>query len=239
VPNVVDRIVQQAVHQVLSPHYEPTFHDRSHGFRPGRSCHTAIKQAKQDLEDGYDWVVDIDLRKFFDEVSHDRLISRLEQRIADRRVTWLIRLMLRAKVVIPDGVVVANERGTPQGGPLSPLLSNIVLDELDWEVDRRGHRFVRYADDCNIYVRTERAGVRVMESVRSFIEKRLRLKVNVDKSEVAKPAERTFLSLKLWRLKSGKVYVMVADAALRRLRAELKALTPRNWGQSLEIASGG
>jgi group II intron reverse transcriptase/maturase len=234
VPNVVDRIVQQAVHQVLSPHYEPTFHDRSHGFRPGRSCHTAIKQAKQDLEDGHDWVVDIDLKKFFDEVCHDRLISRLEQRIADRRVTRLIRQMLRAKVVMPDGVVVANERGTPQGGPLSPLLSNIVLDELDWELDRRGHRFVRYADDCNVYVKTERAGVRVMESVRGFIEKRLKLKVNADKSKVAKPKERSFLSFTLWRLKSGKVYVLVSDAALRRLHAELKKLTPRNWGQSLD-----
>ena len=148
VPNVVDRIVQQAVHQVLSPHYEPTFHDGSHGFRPDRSCHTAIKQAKEHLEAGYDWVVDIDLAKFFDEVNHDRLMSRLEQGIADRRVLLLIRQMLRARVVLPDGVVVANERGTPQGGPLSPLLSNIVLDELDHELAARGHRFVRYADDC-------------------------------------------------------------------------------------------
>ncbi len=234
VPNVVDRIVQQAVHQVLSPHYEPTFHDGSHGFRPDRSCHTAVKLAKKHLEEGYDWVVDIDLAKFFDEVNHDRLMSRLEQRIADRRVLMLIRQMLRARVVLPDGVVVANQRGTPQGGPLSPLLSNIVLDELDQELAARGHRFVRYADDCNVYVKSERAGQRVMASLVRFIEKRLRLKVNADKSKVARPKERTFLSLKLWRLKSGKVYVLAADDALRRCQDELKALTPRNWGQSLD-----
>jgi group II intron reverse transcriptase/maturase len=234
VPNVVDRIVQQAVHQVLSPHYEKTFHNRSHGFRAGRSCHTAIKQAKEDLEEGYDWVVDIDLAKFFDEVNHDRLVSRLEQRIADHRVTKLIRQMLRAKVVMPDGVVVANERGTPQGGPLSPLLSNIVLDELDWELERRGHRFVRYADDCNVYVQSERAGQRVMASLNAFLERRLRLKINVDKSKVAKPQDCTFLSFKLWRLKSGRVYVLASDKALLRLRAGLKTLTPRNWGQSLD-----
>jgi group II intron reverse transcriptase/maturase len=234
IPNVMDRIVQQVVHQVLSPHYEETFHDGSHGFRPGRSCHTAIKQAKEFLEEGHDWVVDIDLAKFFDEVNHDRLMSRLEQRIADRRVLSLIRQMLRARVVMPDGVVVATERGTPQGGPLSPLLSNIVLDELDQELAARGHRFVRYADDCNVYVKSERAGQRVMASLVSFIEKRLRLKVNADKSKVAKPQERSFLSLKLWRLKSGKVYVLAADKALQRVKAELKALTPRNWGQSLD-----
>jgi RNA-directed DNA polymerase len=234
IPDVVDRIVQQAVHQVLSPHYEPTFHDGSHGFRPGRSCHTAIQRAKGFLEEGNDWVVDIDLAKFFDEVNHDRLMSRLEQRIADRRVLSLIRQMLRARVVMPDGVVVATERGTPQGGPLSPLLSNIVLDELDRELDARGHRFVRYADDCNVYVKSERAGQRVMASLKHFIEKRLKLKVNAEKSKVAKPQERSFLSLKLWRLKTGKVYVLVADKALQRLKAELNALTPRNWGQSLD-----
>jgi group II intron reverse transcriptase/maturase len=234
IPNVVDRIVQQAVHQVLGPQYEKTFHEGSHGFRPGRSCHTAIKQARKYLEEGYDWVVDIDLEKFFDRVNHDRLMSRLEQRIADRRVLVLIRQMLRARVVLPDGVVVASEQGTPQGGPLSPLLSNIVLDELDQELAARGHRFVRYADDCNVYVRSERAGQRVMASLTAFLEKRLRLKVNAEKSKVAKPQERTFLGLKLWRLKSGKVYVLVADKALRRARDELKALTPRNWGRSLD-----
>lgn len=235
IPNVIDRIVQQAVHQVLSPQYERTFHDWSHGFRPGRSCHTAIKQAKEHLETGLEWVVDIDLEKFFDEVNHDRLMSRLEQGIADRRVLGLIRQMLRAKVVLPDGVVVASERGTPQGGPLSPLLSNIVLDELDQELSERGHRFVRYADDCNVYVRSERAGQRVMASLTSFIERRLKLKVNSKKSSVAKPHERKFLSLKLHRLKStGIVRILVADPALRKLETELKVLTPRNWGQSID-----
>jgi RNA-directed DNA polymerase len=235
IPNVIDRIVQQAVHQVLSPQYEKTFHDGSHGFRPDRSCHTAIKRAKAYLEEGCDWVVDIDLAKFFDEVNHDRLMSRLEQGIADRRVLTLIRQMLRARVVLPDGVVVVTERGTPQGGPLSPLLSNIVLDELDQELARRGLRFVRYADDCNVYVRSERAGQRVMASLKRFIEKRLKLKVNADKSKVAKSQECSFLSFKLWHLKqSGKVHVMIADKALRLVNDELKAHTPRNWGQSLD-----
>lgn len=232
VPNVVDRIVQQAVHQVLGPHYEETFHEWSHGFRPGRSCHTAIKDAKAHLEAGFGWVVDIDLEKFFDQVNHDRLMSSLEQGIADRRVLALIRQMLRAKVVLPDGVIVTNEQGTPQGGPLSPLLSNIVLDELDQELARRGHRFVRYADDCNVYVRTERAGQRVMASVKAFIEKRLKLKVNTAKSKVAKPHQCSFLSLKLHQLKTGEVRILVADKALLRCETQLKALTPRNWGQA-------
>lgn len=233
IPNVVDRIVQQAVHQVLSPHYERTFHERSHGFRPGRSCHTAIKQAKEDLEAGYGWVVDLDLEKFFDRVNHDRLISRLEQRISDRRVLSLIRQMLRAGVILPGGAKVMSDTGMPQGGPLSPLLSNVVLDELDWELDQRGHRFVRYADDCNVYVRTERAGIRVMASLTSFLRKRLKLTVNADKSRVTRPENTTFLSFKLHRVrKSGEVTIHVGDGALKRLVAELKAMTPRNWGRS-------
>jgi group II intron reverse transcriptase/maturase len=159
IPNVVDRIVQQAVQQVLSPHYEPTFHDSSHGFRPGRSCHTAIAEAKKHLEDGYDWVVDLDLERFFDRVHHQRLLARLEQKVDDRRLLTLIHQMLKAKVVMPDGVVVSTEEGVPQGGPLSPLLSNIVLDELDRELEQRGHRFVRYADDCAPRRRREEAAM--------------------------------------------------------------------------------
>jgi RNA-directed DNA polymerase len=235
IPNVVDRLVQQAVHQVLSPQYEPTFHESSHGFRPGKSCHTAIAEAKKYLEEGYEWVVDIDLEKFFDRVNHDRLMSRLEERVKDRRLLRLIRQMLKAQVVMPDGVVVSMQEGTPQGGPLSPLLSNIVLDELDNELSQRGHRFVRYADDCNIYVRSERAGKRVMASVTNFIENRLRLKVNVTKSAVARPEERHFLGFRLRREPmDGSVEVLLSKRSKERINEKIRELTPRNFGQSLK-----
>jgi group II intron reverse transcriptase/maturase len=234
IPNVVDRIVQQAVHQVLSPHYEPTFHGSSHGFRPGRSCHTAIAEARGYLEDGYEWVVDIDLEKFFDRVHHQRLMARLEQKVSDRRLLTLVHQMLKAKVVMPDGVVVGTEEGVPQGGPLSPLLSNLVLDELDRELERRGHRFVRYADDCNIYVRSKRAGERAMASIRSFIERRLRLKVNAEKSAVAKPEQRHFVGFSLRREpRDGNVEVLLSERSRRRIADKVRELTPRNWGQSL------
>jgi group II intron reverse transcriptase/maturase len=234
IPNVMDRVVQQAVHQVLSPNYEPTFHGSSHGFRPGRSCHTAIAEAKVYLEEGFEWVVDLDLEKFFDRVNHSRLMSRLEQRVEDRRLLTLIRRMLTAKVVMPDGVVVATEEGTPQGGPLSPLLSNIVLDELDRELARRGHRFVRYADDCNIYVGSERSGQRVMESIVRFIEGRLRLKVNEAKSAVARPEERHFVGFRLRRKPlDGEVEVLLSKRSKERIDERVRKLTPRNWGRSL------
>ena len=239
IPDVIDRIVQQAVQQVLSPQFEPTFHGSSHGFRPGRSCHTAIEEAKSYLEDGYEWVVDFDLSKFFDRVHHQRLEARLEQRIADRRIVRLIHRMLKAKVVMPDGVVVSTEEGAPQGSPLSPLLSNIVLDELDRELERRGHRFVRYADDCNIYVRSERAGKRVMESISRFIVKRLRLKVNEEKSAVAKPEERHFVGFRLRRDPgSGEVEVKLSKRSKKRIDAKIRELTPRNWGNSLKSCIG-
>jgi group II intron reverse transcriptase/maturase len=199
IPNVVDRVVQEAVRMVLEPLYEPTFHEASHGFRPGRSCQTAIRAAHKHVDEGYDWVVDIDLADFFNRVHHQRLMARLSERVHDRALLWLISKMLKAKVVMPDGVVVSNEEGVPQGGPLSPLLSNIVLDELDQELARRGHRFVRYADDANVYARSERAGQRVMASITAFIEKRLRLKVNTEKSAVARPEERHFLGFRLKR----------------------------------------
>ena len=234
IPDVVDRMVQQAVYQVMSPHWEPTFHGSSHGFRPGRSCHTAITEAASYLEEGHEWVVDLDLEKFFDRVHHERLLARLGRKVSDRRLLQLIRRMLKAKVVMPDGVVVSSEEGTPQGGPLSPLLSNIVLDELDWELARRGHRFVRYADDCNIYVRSCRAGERVMASISRFIEKKLRLTVNQAKSAVAKPEERHFLGFRLRREpESGDAEVLLSQRSLRRIAAKIRALTPRNWGQSL------
>lgn len=235
IPNVIDRIVGQAVHQMLSPHYEPTFHASSHGFRPGRSCHTALTEAKQHVDDGYGWVVDLDLAKFFDRVHHDRLMARLACTITDARVLQLIRRMLKAKVVMPDGVVVSTEEGAPQGGPLSPLLSNIVLDELDWELDRRGHRFVRYADDANIFVQSERAGKRVMESVRRFIEGRLRLTVNADKSAVARPEERHFLGFRLWRLPGEEAAeVLLSGRSRKRIDTRIRELVPRNWGQSIK-----
>ena len=235
IPNVVDRLVQQAVHQVLSPSYEPTFHDGSHGFRPGRSCQTAIAAASKHVEEGYRWVVDIDLEKFFDRVHHQRLLARLEQRVGDRRLIQLIRRMLKAQVVMPDGVVVSNDEGTPQGGPLSPLLSNIVLDELDRELARRGHRFVRYADDCNIYVRSERAGQRVMASITRFIERRLRLSVNAGKSAVARPNRRHFVGFSLWwNAKAERVEVLLSKRSRDRMRAKLRELTPRTWGGSFD-----
>jgi RNA-directed DNA polymerase len=232
IPNVVDRLVQQAVHRVLSPSYEPTFHDASHGFRPGRSCHTAITAAKEHLYAGYGWVVDLDLEKFFDRVHHERLLARLGQRVKDPRLLTVVRRMLKARVVMPDGVVVATEEGTPQGGPLSPLLSNIVLDELDRELERRGHRFVRYADDCNIYVGSERAGKRVMAAVVRFIEGRLRLKVNTAKSAVARPGERHFVGFSLWRRKH--VAVRLSRRSRDRIDGRVRELTPRNWGGKLE-----
>jgi RNA-directed DNA polymerase len=231
IPNVVDRVVQQAVHRVLGPNYEPTFHEGSHGFRPGRSCHTAVEAAKQHIADGNRWVVDLDLEKFFDRVHHDRLLARLGQRVKDAQLLQLIRRMLKAKVVMPDGVVVATEEGAPQGGPLSPLLSNIVLDELDRELDRRGHRFVRYADDANIYVRSERAGQRVMASIVRFIEGRLRLKVNVAKSAVALPEKRHFVGFTLRRRR--RIEVKLSPRSRDRIDTKIRALTPRNWGWSL------
>src|SRR5512135_2785416 len=235
IPDVIDRVVQEAVRQVLEPLWEPTFHPSSHGFRPGRSCHTAIAEAKGHLEDGYEWCVDLDLEKFFDLVCHQRLTAKLAQRVSDRRLLVLIGRMLKAKVVLPDGVVIASEQGVPQGGPLSPLLSNIVLDELDQELARRGHRFVRYADDANVYVRSERAGQRVMASLTEFIQRRLRLKVNQAKSAVARPEERHFLGFRLRREPlTGEVEVLLSARSKSRIDEKIRELTPRSWGQSLK-----
>jgi RNA-directed DNA polymerase len=233
IPNVIDRWVQQAVLQVLEPIFEPTFHSSSHGFRPARGAHTAIAEAKEYVGDGYGVVVDIDLSKFFDRVNHQRLLSRLGQKVADSRILKLIGRMLKAKVVMPDGTRVCTDEGTPQGGPLSPLLSNVVLDEFDKELARRGLRFVRYADDCNIFVRSERAGQRVMGSIRKFLEGRLRLKVNEEKSKVARPDEIHFLGFTLRKAKDRtKVEVHVSNRTKERMDAKIRELTPRMWGQS-------
>lgn len=234
IPNVIDRVIQEAVRRVLEPEYEPTFHASSHGFRPGRSCHTAIEEARGYVDEGYEWVVDLDLKKFFDRVHHQRLMARLAQRVSDRRLLVLIGRWLKAEVVMPDGVKVSTDEGVPQGGPLSPLLSNIVLDELDRELARRGHRFVRYADDCNIYVRSERAGQRVMASVTRFIERRLRLEVNQDKSAVARTEERHFVGFRLRREPlDGTVDVLLSKRSKERVDKRIRELTPRNWGRSM------
>ncbi len=235
IPNVVDRMVQQAVHQVIEPIFEPIFHDSSHGFRSYRGAQSAIRQASGYFEEGYRYTVDIDLSKFFDRVHHQRLLGRMAEHVGDGRVLKLIHRMLKAKVVMPEGTRIPTEEGTPQGGPLSPLLSNIVLNELDWELERRGLRFVRYADDFSIFVRSERAGHRVMESVTRFIERKLRLKINQEKSSVSGPYDLTFLGFQLGRdASTGEVTIAISERTQLRLSAKIRELTPRNWGNSFD-----
>lgn len=236
IPNVVDRVVQQAVLQILEPIFDPTFHPSSHGFRPNRGAHTAIAEAKGYLAAGYQTVVDFDLAKFFDRVHHQRLLARIAQRVTDQRIITLVRLMLTAAVVMPDGTKMAVREGTPQGGPLSPILSNIVLDELDQEVARRGLRFVRYADDANIFVHSERAGQRVMTSIRQFLEKRMRLQVNEEKSGVRKPDEVHFLGFRFCCKTEGEsddVAIFPSTKAERRLKTTIRGMTPPSWGRSI------
>jgi len=233
IPSAVDRVVQEATRMVLEPRYEPTFNSSSHGFRPERGCHTAIAQAKKYVQDGCHWVVDIDLESFFVRVPHQRLMAKLAEQVEDKRLLVLIHRMLKAKVVMPNGVKIATEEGLPQGGPLSPLLSNIVLNELDEELTRRGLRFVRYADDCNIYVKSERAAQRVMRSIVSFIERRLGLKVNTAKSAAASPETRHFLGYRLAPKPDGSVQVLLSERSEKRLRQRVVELTPRNRGRSL------
>ena len=231
IPTVLDRFVQQAVMQVLQGRWDGTFSEHSHGFRPGRSAHQAVRKAQQYVREGRRWVVDLDLEKFFDRVNHDRLMKSVSLRIADKRMLRLIGAFLKAGVM-ENGLVSPVDEGTPQGGPLSPLLSNLVLDELDRELERRGHRFVRYADDCNIYVRSGGAGRRVMRSVTRFITRRLKLKVNESKSAVARPAERKFLGFSISNAKEPKR--RIAPKALLRCKQKIRELTRRTRGISLE-----
>jgi group II intron reverse transcriptase/maturase len=230
IPTALDRFIQQALLQSLNPIYDPTFSPHSYGFRPGRNAHQAVRQAKRYIEQGYEWVVDIDLEKCFDRINHDILMGRLARRITDKRILRLIRSYLQAGVMV-HGVVQERYEGTPQGGPLSPLLSNILLDELDKELEGRGHKFCRYADDCNIYVRSERAGMRVMDSIERFLAKRLKLKVNRQKSAVDRPQKRKFLG---FSFTSGRqLKVKLSDKALKSAKHRIKLVTRRSRGISL------
>jgi group II intron reverse transcriptase/maturase len=235
----MDRWVQQAVHQILAPVFDPVFHDCSHGFRSGRGAQTALADVRKHLADDHVWLVNIDLSKFFDRVNHQRLLARVAKRVGDKRVLKLIHRCLKAKVVMPDGVRVSPDEGTPQGGPLSPILSNIVLDELDWELGRRGLRFVRYADDFIVFVRSERAAYRVMDSVTRFIEGRLRLQVNQDKSAVTGPDDTHFLGFRFQRNANGTVETLLSKRSIERLRTQIRKLTPRTWGRSFAACMAG
>jgi len=230
IPTVVDRLIQQALHQVLQSIFEPTFSAASYGFRPGRNAHQALRQARQYVAQGKRWVVDIDLEKFFDRVNHDLLLSKLAAKIDDARVLTLIRRYLEAGMMA-DGLVQPRTEGTPQGGPLSPLLSNILLTELDRELERRGHTFCRYADDCNIYVASERAGVGLLHSLTGFLGERLKLKVNQAKSAVARPWQRKFLGYSLtWHQKPK---LRIAKPSLQKLTEKVKALLQGARGRNL------
>ena len=236
IPSALDRLIQQAILQGLQPHFDPTFSEHSYGFRPGRSAHQAVAKAQEYQQAGFRYVVDMDLEKFFDRVHHDRLVARLAQRIGDRALLKLIRAFLTSGV-LADGLVSPTTEGAPQGGPLSPLLSNIVLDELDRELERRGHRFVRYADDSNIYVRSRRAGERTLASVTRFVERTLRLKVNASKSAVDRPWRRKFLGFSFTATREAKR--RIAPASVGRFKSKIRALTRRTQGGDLEQVIGG
>src|SRR5216683_2416527 len=235
IPTVLDRFIQQAVMQVLQRQWDSTFSDHSYGFRPRRSAHQAVAQAQRYIADGYGWVVDLDLEKFFDRVNHDKLMGRVAKRVEDKRLLKLIRAFLNAGVM-ENGLVSPSVEGTPQGGPLSPLLSNLVLDELDRELKRRGHRFVRYADDSNVYVRSERAGQRVMESVTRFITQTLKLKVNEAKSAVARPSQRKFLGFSFTA--GPEVKRIIAPRALNQFKQRIRDITRRAKSVSIETTMG-
>ena len=232
IPTVTDRLIQQALHQVLSPIFDADFSEFSYGFRPGRHARQAVQQARQYVSDGRRWVVDLDIEKFFDRVNHDILMSRVARKVEDRRVLGLIRRYLQAGL-FEGGVTAVRTQGTPQGGPLSPLLSNILLNELDQELERRGHAFCRYADDVQIYVHTERSGDRVMASVTRFLEARLKLRVNAAKSVVARPWQRSYLGYTMTSHKVPRLKIPVAG--VKRFRANLRAIFRRGRGRSLSM----
>jgi RNA-directed DNA polymerase len=231
IPTVLDRFIQQALLQVLQPRIDPTFSQHSHGFRPGRRAHDAVREAQRYVQQGRRWVVDVDLEKFFDRVNHDVLMGRLAKRIEDGRVLGLIRRYLNAGIMA-NGVVVERHEGTPQGGPASPLLANVLLDEVDKELERRGHAFVRYADDCNVYVRSKRAGERVMETLKHLYAK-LRLRINESKSAVARVWDRKFLGYAFWAAPKGEVRRRVAPVALNAMKERVRQETRRSCGRSL------
>lgn len=233
IPTVTDRLIQQALLQVLQPILDPTFSEHSHGFRPGRSAHDAVRAAQQHVQAGYEVVVDVDLEKFFDRVNHDILMARMAKRIADKRVLRLIRRYLQAGI-LAHGVGIQREEGTPQGGPLSPLLANVMLDDVDRELERRGHRFVRYADDCNVYVGSLRAGHRVLQALRGCYAK-LRLKVNEAKTAVAPVWERKFLGYCLRRGAGCQVKLAIAAQAVDKARQRLREITARTRGRSMGL----
>ncbi|MBK7454592.1 MAG: group II intron reverse transcriptase/maturase [Anaerolineales bacterium] len=247
IPTVIDRMIQQAIAQVLSPMFEEIFSTHSYGFRP-RSAHQAVEQSQEYIREGYDWVVDIDLEKFFDRVNHDMLtpalhqtqcgasVARVAREVKDKRVLKLIRAYLNSGVMV-NGVVMETEEGTPQGGPLSPLLSNVMLNDLDRELEDRGHRFVRYADDCNIYVKTQTAGERVLESVKRYLEKKLKLKVNPKKSKVERATRAKFLGFSFWRRK-GEVFIRIANRTKERFAEKIRHLTKRTRSGEMEELIG-
>ena len=232
IPCVLDRLIQQMLLQVLQKYIDPSFSDNSYGFRPNRSAHQAISKAQEYIRSGHTWVVDIDLEKFFDRVNHDKLIGLLAKRIRDKRVLKLIRAILNSGVM-EDGLVSSTTEGTPQGGPLSPLLSNIILDLLDKELERRGHKFVRYADDCNIYVKSERAGNRVLTSISKFIQKKLKLQVNEKKTAVDETFKRKFLGFSFTLGKEAKI--RIAPESIRRLKSKAREITIRKRGKSFIV----
>src|SRR6266700_509553 len=231
IPTVLDRFIQQAVMQVLQRRWDRTFSEHSYGFRPGRSAHQAVAQAQKNIAEGDGWVIDLDLEKFFDRVNHDKLMGQIAKRIEDKRLLKLIRAFLNAGAM-ENGLVSPSVEGTPQGGPLSPLLSNLVLDELDRELEHRGHRFVRYADDCNIYVRSERAGQRVMDSISRFITQKLKLKVNEAKSAVARPQERKCLGFSFTA--GPDIKRTIAPKSLERFKQRIRDITRRAKGVSIK-----